>query len=273
MYRLSPAFLQRLAWRVANRLGAVSQTVKFGPAKGLKIVAPFNRRLDFCYGNHEPHVTQAIEKYLPPAGTAVDVGAFLGSHTLSMAAQVGRGGHVLAFEPYTENADLLERTLRINQLSWVNLFRFALGNMTSQVRMFGPKSSMMTTLDLKDNPHTDKSNPVEMIRLDDQIDITNLLTRLDLVKVDVEGGEFAALNGMEALIEHYHPVIICELTLHPWVPYKPLELLDWLRGHEYSLAILSDQSQPVSEFIERLVRSRASDKSLGMWYVTHILAC
>lgn len=121
--------------------------------------------------------------------------------------------------------------------------------------------------------HKKDSNLVEMTRLDDRTEITDLFTRLDLVKLDVEGGELAALHGMEALISRYHPVIICELTVHPYVPYQPHELVSWLHGHGYSLSILSDQSQPVSEFIEALIRKQANDENLGNWYVTHLVAC
>ena len=52
--------------------------------------------------------------------------------------------------------------------------------------------------------------------------------RVDLIKIDVEGGEFAVLKGSEKIINKFHPVIIFEHGLHHQLIFIKLILIKYL---------------------------------------------
>jgi len=50
-----------------------------------------------------------------------------------------------------------------------------------------------------------------MVRLDDHLNRIEPLQRLDLIKVDVEGAELAALSGMVNTLARWRPALIVEV--------------------------------------------------------------
>jgi FkbM family methyltransferase len=76
-------------------------------------------------------------------------------------------------------------------------------------------------------------------------------TRLDLLKIDVEGYEYKVLRGAEKTIQKFKPVIILELSLY----IKDIEKIEIIHFINYLYAIGYDifdlQSNPVSR--ERMI--------------------
>src|SRR6266700_1510309 len=77
-------------------------------------------------GSWEPFETGIMISLLRPGDVFIDIGANIGWYTVMSALTVGRSGHVFAFEPAGDNADLLERNVALNRLDNVKLFRCAL---------------------------------------------------------------------------------------------------------------------------------------------------
>src|SRR5262249_13245365 len=62
----------------------------------------------------DPGVRAVLQARLHPGSTAVDIGANVGVHALTMAKTVGPTGRVVCFEPLPDVASTLARTLRLN---------------------------------------------------------------------------------------------------------------------------------------------------------------
>ena len=127
------------------------------------------------------------------AGLAVDVGANVGLLALIMAAAVGSEGSVLCFEPVPRLAASLRRTLALNGFaSRSDVREIALaeaeGAASFHVAEHGPMSSLFAL------PESTASELIEVQRstLDSQIPPG---TRVDLVKLDVEGAEALVWRG------------------------------------------------------------------------------
>ena len=63
---------------------------------------------------YEPYVIKELERLLNPGDTFVDVGANIGYFTLLAAGKVGKKGKVIAFEPWPDNCQLLEKSIAEN---------------------------------------------------------------------------------------------------------------------------------------------------------------
>jgi hypothetical protein len=110
---------------------------------------------------------------------------------------------------------------------------------------------------------------VPITTLDDWATQINL-PHLDLLKLDIEGQELAALCGAAQTLARFRPSIICELHRGDGVPYRPQEVADWLIAAGYTITLLPASPQlPLTEALARLAATRPAP---GWMSVLHILA-
>lgn len=150
----------------------------------------------------EEHIIEALEKYVRPGSVAVDVGAHIGTHTLTMSRLVGPSGRVYAFEPVKKIYRELCRNLELNGITNVVPLRFALGK--------GPASV------IEMNPiHPGEEGGTSVGHGGDQVELRTLdsfgFEQVSLIKIDVEGFELPVLDGAEETIRRNRPVLVAEI--------------------------------------------------------------
>ncbi|MGB9931511.1 FkbM family methyltransferase [Haloarcula amylolytica] len=157
-------------------------------------------------GAHEKSVRDAISQNLSPGDTAIDLGAHYGSHTLSMANYVGPGGYVIAFEPYPQAGKYLQRTIDTNSLRQVELVNRAVGNDNSSEAMVANDSSTFRSIDNFSENGTEKIE-IDKIKLSAFMDNKEIET-VDLMKVDIEGGEGELFEDIHDVIEKFNAIVL-----------------------------------------------------------------
>jgi len=189
---------------------------------------------------YEPHVTAEIRRCLLPGGVFVDLGANLGYFTLLAAARVGARGRVIAFEPNPRNCDLLRHSIDANGFAHVELHPCAVAE---QERRLMLDTQGTTSTGLVVDPVPGGGKPlVQAVALDDTL---RDVGRVDLIKMDIEGGEPRALRGMPNLLRTHRPIIVtefCPVLLQATSQVAPRAFLDELRAFEYELFILHHRS-------------------------------
>jgi FkbM family methyltransferase len=161
----------------------------------------------FTEGEFEPAETHVVKRLLRPGDFAVDVGANLGWFTVLMATAVGPSGAVWAVEPMPDARAKLEKNLALNAELRVRVLPYALGAEQGAVtinlfRGLPHGHASVSTLGRDDyTPHH-----VEQRTLDDIVSEASEVPAL--VKVDVEGSEFAVLEGAWATLEGSTPPIL-----------------------------------------------------------------
>jgi FkbM family methyltransferase len=167
-------------------------------------------------GGYEPATLKVWVKLSQQSATVFDVGANFGLFGLISRA-VNPSSRVYCFEPLTRNATLIERNSQLNHFD-ITVVHVAVSN----------KAGSFTFYDMADHDNTigsfDKDfvlshkhhkelvpTDVKTITLDDYADEISLQT-LDLMKIDVEGHEVAAIEGARRLIARNRPSIILEVS-------------------------------------------------------------
>lgn len=160
---------------------------------------------DATTGGLEPGTRACLKRLLQPGDTAVDIGANIGLLTMACARAVGFAGKVYSFEPETRMADLLQRTIAMNGLSQVKLLRQAAsaepGTLSFNVSKI-PGHSSLFALPEQEAGHKQQ---VEVVRLDDVIPAGS---RVDVVKIDVEGAEMDVLKGMQRILADNADIVV-----------------------------------------------------------------
>lgn len=162
--------------------------------------------LDRSGGRYQDDLALLLRRRLPVDGVAVDGGAHVGVLTVLLAGLCRQGG-VHAFEPAPETYAYLVRNLEANGASNAVAERAALYDRDGEVS-FGfnapyPAGSHVTGDD--DGAGT----AVPAARLDTWAARTGL-RRLDLLKLDLEGAEVAALAGAGDTIRRFGPLAVVE---------------------------------------------------------------
>jgi len=165
------------------------------------------------FGTYEPELREILKVVLPSGGVAVDVGANVGWHTLLMARLVGDSGRVFAAEANPSVRKSLEDNLKLNRFGQVQVLPYAIAATEGTVDFHGPEADDAGSGDGHVVTVTANSRPW-LIRVEsrplDAIFLASPLTRLDLIKIDVEGFEWPVFQGAEQTISQFRPHIIFE---------------------------------------------------------------
>jgi FkbM family methyltransferase len=162
-------------------------------------------------GCYEPPVTRLLQRRLGRGGTMMDVGANWGYFTLLAAARVGHEGRVISLEPDPRHFDALEANVRLNGFTQVRSIPKAAGATDGVATLAGYDDRAGNRGVSRLGPASDgqRSFRVECVRID-----RVTAGRVDVLKLDVEGGELDALEGMrDGLAAHRYRAVLLEL--HP----------------------------------------------------------
>ncbi len=165
---------------------------------GLRLVLPpgFPAALSYRERTYEPALTAWFLRTARTGWTIVDGGANIGYYSLLSSRQVGARGRVFAFEPDPVNLDFLRRNLDSNRCDNVRAVGCALSSETGRVAFARDRFRAEGHIDrAKRDP---AALSVDAVRLDDFLRAEGV-DRVDLVKLDTEGGEVEALKGMETV--------------------------------------------------------------------------
>jgi FkbM family methyltransferase len=178
------------------------------------------------YGEFSEGEVELFRQVVRPGSTVVEAGAHIGTHTLVLSECVGPKGAVYAFEPQRPLFQILCGNLALNDRENVLAFCEALGAESGSLvvpRLNYHQENNFGGLGLGSYEHGERV-PVRTI---DQLE----LPRCEMIKVDVEGMERVVLQGAEATLQRFHPVLYVENDR----PEQSAALIEYLLAAGYRL--------------------------------------
>lgn len=219
-------------------------------------------------GSFEADVLAALRRLIRPADCVVDVGANIGYFTLHAGRLVGPAGRVHAFEPEPENYRLLKHNVDAQGFRHVSCHAVALGEASGELPLFlntwnGGMHRLYESV-CNDGPHV----TVPVRRLD------NLLgdVPINLLKIDVEGLEFAVLQGARKCLERsptlklileFCPPTSIEAGSSPSLLIRHLSSLGFMAHAMSGERIAEDELVRDAEAFERVGRASLVARSRG----------
>jgi len=172
-------------------------------------------RVIFLTGRYEPNEFCLLRSLLSPGMTFLDVGANLGLYSLFAAKRVGEKGRVVAIEPSTREFQRLTMNLGANGLSTkVRALRVGVSNVRAEADLFIATSENPGHNSLGGLAYGTPLQGKERVQLEPLDDIVRRegLTRVDFMKIDIEGAELFALRGAADTLVRFRPTILLELN-------------------------------------------------------------
>lgn len=158
---------------------------------------------DFYFPNNElaEEILGYFRHYIPKKGDIViDAGAYSGIFTIAAAKLVGKKGLVIAYEPDPFNRLRLRRNIALNHLSNVIIRPYGLYdkevNVDFEVRQVASR--------IAENKESVIS--VSMRPLDMEMKILSL-TKVNMIKMDIEGAEVSALKGAKQMLKAFRKTL------------------------------------------------------------------
>lgn len=172
-------------------------------------------------GFMQRHTVRLKEQYFEPflgggIQTFVDVGGFDGDTTEQFIYNYPKYRSVLFFEPSKTNIE--KAKLRLAKKKNIQYFQMGASNQTTTLRFSGTLGSA-SIIDEKG------AETIDVCRLDDVIK-----TKVDWIKMDIEGWELNALDGCIETIEKYKPVLSIAVYHHAEDFLRVPELVRSLRA-------------------------------------------
>ena len=149
-----------------------------------------------------------------PGDTIIDIGTNIGFSLLNMAKIAGTAGQVIGFEPDGENFSRLRKNISLNNFGNVKVSRLGLGDrpgkfMLENIIEYNNSGKRITVAAATSSAG---ATEVEIDTLDNFISSgDNLLPKIDLIKIDVEGFELNVLKGAQDTLRKYSPLLFIEL--------------------------------------------------------------
>ncbi len=170
----------------------------------------------YTSGLYEPLTMLVLRRLLIPGAVFIDVGANAGLFTMVASRWVGPSGHVYSFEPSPREYSRLVDHLELNKLDNVTPVRQALGGHegSASLRIAQFPHAGVNTLGASFAYPAIRADRLETVTVTtlDRFARDRRLPRVDVIKMDIEGSELAALQGAHDVLARVRPALIVEIS-------------------------------------------------------------
>jgi FkbM family methyltransferase len=198
------------------------------------------------YGKRrEKETIQLFSEIIPECNFAIDIGANIGYFSQYFCHLMNDQKQLIIFEPEPKNLKLLKKN--ISYYNSITLVEKAVSNENGKADFYvdsltGQNSSLLSDYKVFDkvleNSGVTASKTkieVETITLDSFMEQEYPLEKPDFIKIDIEGAELFAIQGMRKILKLYTPTIMVEVSDN--IP----ESLKILRDFDYILIDINKQ--------------------------------
>ena len=203
------------------------------------------------YGNYEECERHVLLSLAEPGTVVVDVGANVGLHTLPLARKLNGGGMVIAFEPDPDNCEILRRNVALNGFGGVEVHNVALWSDAGEALLYQSEVNRGgLSLSEANVESSGALEPVAIRKIPGDAVLGDLKDQISLIKMDVEGGEYFVLQGLEQTLARNPRA---HIVLEFWPRYvrsfdlEPVEVLNWLERRGFTLGVIDDATGSIQE--------------------------
>ncbi len=193
------------------------------------------------YFHAHPKVLSKLLQLCKPRDVVIDIGSNIGFVLMNMAKIVGPEGKVFGFEPSAKTFAKLQHNLGLNHFNNISITQSAIGNIAGKAESYSVRSSNlgMNKIRLVSNEGSPIAVPIFTL---DSFCHREKLTRVDLIKIDVEGYEQNVLEGSLNALRKFKPHLFIELSCQNLNDQNssPEKILQLLHAEGYTIKRAAD---------------------------------
>lgn len=236
-------------WRLRHRVlnfeqvrfpeAPIKARLSFGPTMWVRPNDPIGRAI-FYDGQWETAVIDHFAKHLRTGDVVLDVGANIGQFAVVAANIIGPTGKVFAVEAGHAAFAMLSRNIDENQFTQVKVLHMAAWDTETTLHLGGVRVDMLGWGKVQQEADA-QTEAVPARRLDAVLSELGC-TKVDVIKIDIEGAEIKALQGLEGLFKNHMPrLVYCEVANnHDLYGGTATDLVRFFSGRGYQGFFLDD---------------------------------
>jgi FkbM family methyltransferase len=222
----------------------VFKILRIGNSMLLKISVPKYDYKFYCRINREDlvfmtnHEDDIIEHFTPKQGDiVVDIGAHMGRYTIISSKRVGTKGKVVAIEAHPGNFEMLNRNIKLNQLTNVIPLNYAAYSKETKIKLYLPEEesgyTIYNTIMSNRAGTEDKFVEVNANTLDYLLQLNQIIEeQVNWIKIDVEGAELEVLKGAQNVLSENKDIALL-IEVHGSENYRPI--LNFLSSYNFKI--------------------------------------
>jgi len=214
-------------------------------------------KLFLVHTRYEPTETDLIKSILKPGMTFVDIGANIGYYSILASKCVGENGKVFCFEPAPSNFSFLQKNIEANSAKNIVAIQKAVSDQKGTLHLFMDEH-LSGGHQIFNSGIKSKSVEVETISVDEFFQNEN--SKIDLLKIDIEGAEMFALQGMKQTLAA-NPQMNFITEFYPKMiergGFSPQQYLNELRALGFSLSIIDEEKKIIFHAVDEEIFSIA----------------
>lgn len=192
---------------LARRVTVPDKTIVYRSRSGINWeldLSEYQMRQIYLYDIYERNTIRHLFNLCKPDMTFIDVGANIGFYSLTMA-QFLKKGEVHSFEPNPYIHKLFQKNLALNSFSNIVANPVGLSDKNETLTIHFSKSNLGASSVY--NTSSDMHEQIRLVAFDDYCKEKNI-QKIDLLKVDIEGGELNFLKGATGMIRKCEKLIL-----------------------------------------------------------------
>ncbi|MFZ6034775.1 MAG: FkbM family methyltransferase [Patescibacteria group bacterium] len=197
------------------------------------------------YLNFEPFSLNIALSYTKPGSVFLDVGAHHGYYSSVIGKNV-RDSKIIAVEPIKNNFSMLKKNISINKINNAKLYNLAASNKEEVKKINIAETTSRSSFYEVSNSKKKEIASIKTIALDKIIGDT----KLGFIKMDVEGHEIPALEGLANTIRK-NPQVKLLIEHNPLsqksAGFEPVQLLEQLKDMGFDLFLIHEYEHQISE--------------------------
>jgi FkbM family methyltransferase len=201
---------------------------------------------------YEKGTTKVFTELVKEGMNVVDIGANIGYYTLLAARRVGPNGRVYAFEPEPQNFKRLRENIQLNGYKNVVAVQKAVSHQAGTASLFlGVRGSGSHSL-LSSRDYGKETIAIETVTLDEFFKKEGS-PAIQVIKMDVEGWEMEALDGMRRLVMGNSPLaMVVEFYPRGLLSrgMSPLALTSRLIELGFTISLIDEETGEATPFDE-----------------------
>lgn len=179
---------------------------------------------------HEEETTKLFKKIVRPGNIVLDLGANIGYFTLIASKLVGSNGKIFSFEPDQKNYEYLTKNINFNNFKNISTFNKAVSSKNGKEKFYfcsydSGHHTLKQPLGIeaysKGRAYQEEYRIVETVAIDSFLAQNKI--DVDIIKIDVEGAEALAFQGMSKTLSkpnikifmEYFPLLINKMGSSP----------------------------------------------------------
>ncbi|HXB31665.1 MAG TPA: FkbM family methyltransferase [Puia sp.] len=198
----------------------------------------------------EDHITSfLLEKIgIKDDDLIIDIGGNIGWYSLVLSYK--NKPLVLAFEPDIFNFSLLKKNVALNKKDNIRIFNVALSDKPGKMTLYLYKKHNLGRHSFIRQRNSIGTAEVETIQLDNFLKDQGLADkRIKLIKIDIEGYEFAAMSGAQQslartdyLVTEFSPGMMKEIK------QDPIEYINYIKSFGFIPMVISEEGLSEPDF-------------------------